>query len=47
MTAQCMFAEDGIDPLGKKLSRRPIVEDRHQNRQWKQVEKYRLGVAIG
>ena len=42
-----MFAEDGIDPLDKKLSRRPIVEDRHQDCQWKQGRKFRLEITIG
>ena len=36
MTAQCVLAEDGIELLDKKLGGRPIVENRHQNRQLKQ-----------
>jgi len=32
LSCQPVPAEDGIDPLDKKPSRRPIVEDRHQNR---------------
>lgn len=35
-SCQRVLAEDGIKLLDKKASRRPIVEDRHQNRQWKQ-----------
>ena len=47
LTAQRIFAEDGIDPLDKKLGRRPIVEDRHQNCQWEPGRKFRLQVTIG
>ena len=35
-----MLAEDGIELLDKKPSRRPIVEDRHQNREWKQGREF-------
>jgi hypothetical protein len=32
LSRQRVPAEDGIEPLDKKPSRRPIVENRHQNR---------------
>jgi len=36
------WREDGIDPLDKKPGRRPIVEDRHQDRQWNRVQGKRV-----
>jgi hypothetical protein len=44
-SGQPVLAEDGIEPLDQKPCRRPIVEDRHQYRQWKQREKFCVGIT--
>lgn len=41
LSRQRVLAEDGIDLLDKKPSRRPIVEDRHQNREWEEGREFR------
>jgi hypothetical protein len=45
LSCQPVLAENGIDALDQKPGRRPIVEDRHQDRQWKQSEKFCAGIT--
>ena len=40
LSGQPVLAENGIEPLDKKPSCGPIVENRHQDRQWEQGEKF-------
>ena len=45
LSCQPVLAENGIEPLDQKPGRRPVVEDRHQDRQWKQREKFYAGIT--
>jgi hypothetical protein len=45
LCGQRVLAEDRIELLDEKPDRRPVVEDRHQNREWKQREKFCAGIA--